>query len=294
MGKEQLLFENIGERVSFNGSVLSAAEFAASGADGGIWDADIVYEVLRIIDGIPMFFEDHNERLECSLRSVGADAGFDREWLSGAIRGLFEANGIASGNVKIWVSCGAGGAGGAKNWFLNVNHSFYPPPEYYKNGVRAELLDYTRANPNVKLAVAGYKEKVRSIMESTGAFELLLCDGAGNLTEGSRTNLFFVIGDRLFTAPDSMILKGVVKKRIFAAAAMSGIEIVETPVRADMLGGVDGVFITSTSIGALPVSHIGGRQFGSAGNPVIVRIERAYAGIERAYIDAAVSARKNR
>ncbi|MDR1439246.1 MAG: aminotransferase class IV [Clostridiales bacterium] len=293
MEKEQLLFENIGEYVSLDGELMGAAEFArrdaaavggaAWGGGGSVWDAEIVYEVLRVIDGIPVFFEDHCERLACSLASVGADAVFDPAWLCRSIGRLFAANGIASGNVKIWVACGRGGM----SWLLNANRSFYPPPEYYRDGVRAELMDYTRASPNVKRAVAGYKQKVKSLLDSTGAFELLLRDEGGNLTEGSRTNLFFVAGGRLFTAPDRMILKGIVKKHIVAAAVKAGIAIDETPIRADMLGGVDGAFITGTSIGALPLSHIGGMALKSAQNPIIMRIGKEYARIERDYVSAA-------
>jgi branched-chain amino acid aminotransferase len=276
-----------------------------------------------------MFFEDHCDRLADSLRKVGADADYDRAWLSGAIGALFEANGLAGGNVKIWVA--AGRHGESRDWFLNANRSFYPPASFYSSGVRAEIMAYTRDDPNVKRVVAGYREKVQSVLESRGVFELLLRDGAGYLTEGSRTNLLFVIGDKLFTAPDGMILKGIVRKQIFAAAKMAGVETVMRPIcaetvmrpigaeaamrpagadmpdgaasaanaanaasaggiadlaGADAIGAGDGIFITGTSIGALPVSHVGDRPFGSAGNPVIRKLSDAYAEIAESYVSA--------
>jgi branched-subunit amino acid aminotransferase/4-amino-4-deoxychorismate lyase len=85
-----------------------------------------------------------------------------------------------------------------------------------------------------------------------------------------------------------MILKGVIRKYIFAAAEKLGIEIAETPVSLDALESraVDGLFITGTSIGALPVSQVDGMVFQSPGNPVIGAIRTEYETIVREYLRA--------
>ena len=233
MGNKGLLLENAGSHISLNCEIIEARRYIDEIDDGQLWAAGVAYEVVRIISGVPMFFEDHVERLNSSLAKLNARASASVASLLPLVASLIEANGAGDCNIKIQSS--SDGAGGI-NILLNINKSFYPPPEYYAEGVPVGLYAYTREAPNVKRVVSGFKEQVNALMESGGVFELLLYDNAHRLTEGSRSNLFISRGEQLFTAPDRIILKGIIRKYVFLAAERAGIEIVERPVTLEEIG----------------------------------------------------------
>ena len=233
MGNKNFLLENVGAYVCLNGEIIEAQRYADETPDGDYWTGDIVYEVIRVISGVPMFFEDYCARLNESLARLNIDAEIGMFSFLQPIASLLRANNTYDCNIKLWA---ASGSPGIINLFLNINKSFYPPPEYYRDGAPAGLYAYTRENPNVKQVVQGYKEQVQALIESGGVFELLLYDNTNHLTEGSRSNLFFSRGNQLFTAPDRIILKGTVRKYVFLAAQRAGVEIVERPVSLKEIG----------------------------------------------------------
>ena len=233
MGNKNFLIDNTGSHIILNGVIIEAERYADEVSDDDFWTGDIAYEVIRVIQGVPMFLEDYCTRLNESLQKLEANVEIKIISLLHPIASLLRANGVSDCNVKIWA---ASGAPGKVDIFMNINRSFYPPPEYYKDGVPAGLYEYTRDNPNVKQVVAGFREQVDALIQSGGVFELLLYDSSRRLTEGSRSNLFFTRGEQLFTAPDRIILKGTVRKYVFLAAQRAGIEIVERPVMLDEIG----------------------------------------------------------
>ena len=233
MSNKSLLLENVGSRVSFNGEIREAKLYADESDEKNLWTSEVAYEVIRVINGVPIFFEDHIERLNASLVKLGAGTEFGVNDLLPLVSSLLAANGAGDCNIKIQAA--SNGSGGT-NILLNINKSFYPPPEYYADGVPVGLYAYTREDPNVKKVVGSFKEQVKALMESGGVFELLLYDSTRRLTEGSRSNLFFSRGEQLFTAPDRIILKGIIRKYAFIAAERAGIEIVERPVTLEEIG----------------------------------------------------------
>src|SRR5699024_10753111 len=82
----------------------------------------------------------------------------------------------------------------------------YPPASYYQNGIKTTLLNLEREDPNIKIQREEYQKTVLAEREKTGSYEVLLVDQEGNVTEGSRSNLFIVKGDKLYTSPAKNVL----------------------------------------------------------------------------------------
>jgi D-alanine transaminase len=81
----------------------------------------------------------------------------------------------------------------------------------------------------------------------------------GFITEGSHSNIFFVINDTLFTHPESNnILSGVTRKNILRLARESGLRIREEAVSVTKLKSCTEAFITNTSAEVTPVTEIEG------------------------------------
>jgi len=88
---------------------------------------------------------------------------------------------------------------------------------------------------------------------------VLLIDG-GIVREGASASFFAVRGGAAITHPlDEHILPGVVRDRVLQLARAAGIRVEERPLLESELFEVDEAFITSTTMGVMPVAAIDGR-----------------------------------
>ena len=67
------------------------------------------------------------------------------------------------------------------------------------------------------------------------------------ITEGSRSNIFFLKGETLTTAPDNLILNGITRKHILEICVENKIRVEFACVKADEIKEYDAVFMTGTS-----------------------------------------------
>eukprot|EP00755_Sulcionema_specki_P014834 Sspe_Gene.9440::Locus_3168_Transcript_1_1_Confidence_1.000_Length_550::g.9440::m.9440 len=113
--------------------------------------AVMVYEVLRVKNGIPMFAQQHAARLENSMKLVQMPT-FDVDPLLGHLGLLVAADKIENQNVKLLcVKSPKGGGEAAKvDTFIYAIKSFYPPEEYYREGVKATTMQFKRDTPQAK------------------------------------------------------------------------------------------------------------------------------------------------
>ena len=232
-GFSEIAFDNVGSYICFNGRIVETNKSKKKLFDVENQADGAACEVIRIVDGTPLFIEDHCERLNESLTYLNAGKKIREKAILAPIPPLLNANGIKNCNLKIWASVDSSNK---INLVYIIKDCLYPPPEYYRNGVPAGLYAYTRENPNVNRVIPGFSRQVQSLIKSGGVYELLLYDESQRMTEGSRSNLFFTRGERLFTAPERIILKGTVRKYVFLAAERAGIEIVERPVTLEEIG----------------------------------------------------------
>ena len=100
----------------------------------------------------------------------------------------------------------------------------------------------------------------------------------GMITEGSRSNIFFVADGTLYTHPESgYILSGVTRKNIIRIAKESGIAVKEEPFPEKDLGKIQEAFITNTSAEVTPVTFFETMQVGNGiPGPVTLQIHKKF------------------
>lgn len=271
------MIDNAGTLYISNGVVEPSNKLG----DIDVQKSNVVYEVIRIIEKVPLFLEDHYIRLKNSLSAVGAAPGMTEQELSNEIRRLVEANGQVNCNVKLIVY----NDNGTQNYALYISKSYYPVRSEIEKGVKVSLLRWERESPNVKVINNKYKEAVSKKMAENNVFEVLLVNNAGQITEGSKSNLFFVKDSKVYTAPGDYVLKGITRQYIFDACKRAGAEVVESLIDINSLDAMDGLFISGTSIKVLPVSEVDGHPYQSGINPTIIAIRDRFDGLIKEYID---------
>ena len=78
--------DNAGKYIVHNGVIKEWAEF--ENIDSQKLSGRAAYEVIRIINGVPLFFEDHYERLKSTFRAIGMHLGLTESQLADNIRML--------------------------------------------------------------------------------------------------------------------------------------------------------------------------------------------------------------
>jgi len=255
----------------FNGTL----EILPDQMHGQSLEDPVIYEVIRVKEGRPVFLNAHFDRLKKSLRTM-INSDQLPEWvdvLDEHFHRLVKAEETINQNIKIIVwnmghpSC---------SWCMFPIDSHYPSKKVYESGVDTEILKSERSNPSAKLYHDTLVKTVNVMRKETGVFEVLLADRNNCLTEGSRSNLFFVKDDCVFTAPEEDILHGITREKLKTVLQAEGIKCKQKALDLGTIDKYDGAFLTGTSIHVMPVHSIGTHTFNSAKNKTILKIMEVF------------------
>ncbi len=236
-----------------DGSLVLSSEYRTEMVHGPL----SIYEVIRIIDGVPIFSEDHMQRLFDTARIIHQKLWFEKSVLNKEIFLLIEKNGESFGNVKVSVSFTGDTKTFRNHRILSFIEHHYPDELQYKKGVEAILYHAERSRPEAKVVNHSLRSSIFRMLIDRGAYEALLVDRNDFITEGSRSNVFFVSGKTIYTAPDGEVLSGIARKYVLSVCKNRGIAVKYEKVKVADLPDFDSCFITGTSPGVLPVALVG-------------------------------------
>lgn len=210
----------------------------------------IIYEVIRVIKKVPLFYEDHIRRLESSFRLMEKPFSYTYEKIKEYLIKLIDANEIDFGNIKLTFDTKTD-----TMKVFSIKHS-YPNEELYKSGVKAILYHGERSNPNAKVIDTKFREKVTAKIKEASAFEAILVNNHGYITEGSKSNIFMIKENKLYTSPLEDVLPGVTRGRILSLAKSLGIIVSEKIIDYKNINDFDAMFISGTSPKILPIASV--------------------------------------
>lgn len=243
---------------------------------------NIVYEVIRVIDGVPLFLEEHMSRLSKSSKMLNINMEHLTDSIIHNIKKLIAINDNPEKNIKVLLYLGQDSSIHHSIFFIQSN---YPASELYKKGIHTILFKATRQNPNAKVQNLNLRERINKELLESNAYEALLLNEADEITEGSKSNLFFVKDGSLHTSPKQKVLLGVTRTRVIELAKKLNIEVIEEPIHKSFLEECNGLFITGTSPKILPVSSVNHIEYMSPKNETIQLIVKAYDSLIKDYID---------
>ena len=234
-------------------------------------DGKGIYEVFRVINGVPLFLNEHFDRYYQSLELAGLKPNHSRNQLITRLKTLIEINRLKKANIQfqhLQIH--------SKEVFLAwVAPTIYPTLQDYKNGVDLLSLNAVRDLPQLKSLNLPAREKANKILAEEDIFEVLLIDDDGIITEGSRSNIFFVKNNQLFTSLHSLILEGITRSKVISVAGKAGIEVTEKFIPFNSIGTFDSTFLTSTSMKVLPVKKIDNVLF-NTDNQLVNRLKMLF------------------
>lgn len=239
-----------------------------------------IYEVIRVIDGVPIFLDDHLDRMFTSASIIDYEMSYNKDEIKNSIKEVILKNEVKNQNIKLLGST----VDNDRVFLIYFKDSFYPPKEYYNNGIKTILYEHERDNPNAKVQVNNFRKDVEGAREKNNAFEALLVNKEGYIPEGSRSNIFFVKNDQIYTAPSDQVLLGITRKYIFSVAEILNIDIIEKTIHKDDIRKLEGAFMTSTSVDVLPITRIDNMIIESTDNEVIRNLNASYNDLIKNFI----------
>ena len=260
--------ECYGSYFIMNGELTPSGVFNNS----DVYEGDSVYEVIRMMGGAPLFFSDHMDRLIYSVEHHGRKMLSTADGMANDLLLLRKNAGVKEANLKIVFNYKDEGT----TYLLYFIEAMYPTGKQYRDGVPVILFNAERDNPGVKVINHRLRSAIYHQLISDNAYEAFLVDADGYITEGSRSNAFFVKGEELFTAPDDKVLGGITRKHILDLCRQNSIRVNMECVRADEIGEFDSVFMTGTSPMVLPVNAVGALAF-RTDNPIIARVSELFS-----------------
>ena len=137
------------------------------------------------------------------------------------------------------------------------------------------LFNAERKDPESKVI----NHKLRSVIYHRlileGGYEALLVNDKNMITEGSRSNIFFLNGETLVTAPDNLILNGITRKYILEICNQNKLKVELRCVSVSEISDYDSVFMTGTSPMVLPFYSIDNNGF-NVRSPMIEKLRKLY------------------
>lgn len=255
--------------VWLNGEIVDERDARIDTRDRGFLLGDALFETLLARRGRIAFLDAHVVRLAAGASILGIPMPVSTGHLAVACEMLLEANGLLDAPrvaLRITLSRGPGPRGLVSpedpipTLLISAVESPPPPPS------QSAIVATPRRNalsPVSRLKAVAYIDNVlaREEARARGADEALMLDTTGHLACASVANIFLWEGEKLVTpAEECGILPGVTRAAVMELAERLGIELVEDMIMPQRLVHANGIFLTNSLMGLMPLSRIETRE----------------------------------
>jgi D-alanine transaminase len=261
-----------------NGQYLPESEAKVSIFDRGFLFADGVYEVTPVVNGKLVDYDPHMERLDRSLGELKMAWPCSKEELTKVHTEIIARNKLNEGIIYMQVTRGV--ADRMFNFPKDIKSSLVAFPQFMK------LVDNPNAKTGVKVVttpdIRWLRRDIKSIMllapvlgkeeaYGKGAAEAWMVED-GFVTEGTSSNAYIVVGNKIITRPlSNRILAGCTRRALFRLAAEHNVEIEERLFTPEEAYAADEAFLSSASQFVMPITEIDGHRIGGGQVGPVVR-----------------------
>ncbi len=248
-------------------------------------DGISIYEVIRIENGIPLFLESHLNRLFHTAKLSRLNINESYCDLESLIDELIKKNITYNGKIKLVIHYNSKNKSKEKDLLIYFTSHYFPSNEEYKQGVSVGTCNVVRENPNAKLLNSKARRRANNVIAEKKFFEALLINKEKFITEGSRSNVFFIQGEDLITPPSSDILIGITRSNIIGVCRSNNINVIEKKILYSDIKKMNSSFLSGTSLKVLPIKQIDDIMFDTE-NLILRTIMKLYDESIEKYISS--------
>lgn len=258
---------------SLNGKIFSADQALISVNNLEFTYGFGVYETMKVRKDILYFPEQHIERLMYSAKCIGLEHHFASKQVIQYIKDLVAKIHVDACNIKILLI----GASKPENVLLYILPlaPLFPDRNLYKQGAFLSSIKHERWMPQAKTLNMLPSYVMYTQAKKQGSYDALLVDHEGNITEGTRTNVFVMQGKTIISPPREDILEGVTRLTIEKIALRNGYKIQEEKISRKDILEFESMFLSSTSSKIIPVRKVDTDEYPSF-SPELLGLMKLY------------------
>ena len=263
--------------VWINGTLVPDDEARISVFDHGLVTGDGVFETVKVAGGVPFALSRHLARLGRSAAGLGLAEPDLEQIRVGALAVIEASGGPELARMRITVTGGIAPLGSERGGspltaIVALGEMHAPAP-----WVDVTTVPWPRNEHGALsgLKTTSYGENVRALAYATShdGSEAIFANTAGNLCEGTGTNVFVVSDGRLLTPPLSAgCLAGVTRALVIEWSGAS-----EEDVPLSALAAAEEAFLSGTTRDVLPIRSVDGRALPAAPGPVTRKAAEVFA-----------------
>jgi D-alanine transaminase len=269
-----------------NGKTMPLSEARISPLDRGFLFGDAVYEAMRIYSGKAFLLEEHLARLRRSLDCLRIP-GVDIESVRRDVLAVIEASGLKEATVYLQISRGVASSRSHAFPTEKVTPTIFlfaapfNDPHCGKRVTGASAVtqpDLRWGRVDIKTVNLLGNVLAAQAAKEADALEAILVNRENEVTEGTHTNVFGVVGGVLRTKPLShAILPGISRDYVLEIARKLGISYEERALTLSELKGASEIFLTATTQEVMPITRLDGAPVGNGmPGPITCRLRDAF------------------
>ncbi|MDP2167508.1 MAG: branched-chain-amino-acid transaminase [Thermodesulfovibrionales bacterium] len=281
--------------VYLNDRLVPRSEAVVSVFDHGFLYGDGVYETMRCYDGVVFMLDEHLRRLARSASMIRINLPADSDSLKLMVYETLQANKLRDAYIRLTVSRGYGPIGldpelcPSPTLVIMAEAMKQYPAALYENGIRVAIPSVRRnlreaLNPEIKSL--NFLNNILAKIEAAqgGAYEAVMLNASGALTEGSISNLFFSKGGVLCTPSiECGILDGITRGIVLELAVKEGLTVKAGEFGREDIYSAEEVFLTNTTMEVMPVSGVDDARYAVGG--ITRLLHKAYRQEVKAYVE---------
>jgi len=251
--------------------------------DHGITVGDGVFETVKLVRGEPFALTRHLQRLAFSARGLGLPEPDEEALRAGVAEVLASVEPWELGRLRITYTGGPGPLGSDRGPDGTTTIIIAGEQKPFPETAAVAVVPWPRneRGPLAGLKTTSYADNVLALAyaKERGAHEAIFGNLAGNLCEGTGSNIFLVLDGRLVTPTlDSGCLAGVTRALVLE---WFGGEEADVPLEA--LRDAEEAFLTSTTRDVQPIGLVDGRELPTG--PVTRRAQEVFARLSAEKVD---------
>ncbi|PJB52978.1 MAG: branched-chain amino acid aminotransferase, partial [Bdellovibrio sp. CG_4_9_14_3_um_filter_39_7] len=194
--------------ININGQILPPEKASIPVLDRGFLYGDSIYEVTLTYDKKPFLMKEHLDRLWSSASKIEMHLKYSREDIIREVQKTIDHFGIPRAYIRIIITRGEGEIGldpnlsDDNNLVIIVKELPENPTWWYEKGVHMIIADLRRLpkkvlDPNLKSGNYLSNVMAHHQAKKVGAFDAILLNMRGYVTEGTTNNIWMVRKDRV-------------------------------------------------------------------------------------------------
>lgn len=246
-----------------NDQWVIADEAVVSVADLSVQRGYGVFDFFRTVNAVPLFIDDHLERLEHSAAALRLPIRYNRDQLKQIIRELIQKNDCPDSGIRITITGGVSSDGyspASPNLIITQQPLLMNNNPAEVRSIRLVTYEHTRELPHVKSINYLMGVYLQEQVKQAGADDVLYTH-SGSVSELPRSNIFIISKDGHLVTPAEKILHGITRKHLLELAEQQ-MTVQIRPVSVDELLQADEVFISSTTKRLWAVTAINQQKIG--------------------------------